>query len=125
VEALPEILERRPDVRLRIAGLGSQEQRLLALAERLGVADRVAIAPVPPEEPEAMARLLLEASIVVALSDYESQSLVVLESLALRRPTLALYAGANREHADAGRVHAVPADATPADVARAVVELLE
>jgi glycosyltransferase involved in cell wall biosynthesis len=45
--ALPEILKRRPEARLWIAGTGPYEANLRALAHQLGVANRVDIHAVP------------------------------------------------------------------------------
>jgi glycogen synthase len=125
VAALPHVLARRPDARLRIIGSGPREQELRDLADELGVGDRVSIEAIPPDEPAAMSTALQQAALVVVLSDYESQSLAVLEALALKRPTLVRYTGANGEYADAGLVRAVSKDAGPADIAAAVVDLLE
>ncbi len=72
-----------------------------------------------------MARLLAEASIVLTLSDYESQPLAVLEALALGRPTLVQYCGGNMEFVDDGLVRSVPEGAGPDVVAEAVLDLLD
>src|SRR5262249_55524255 len=50
IAALPNVLERRPDARLWIAGSGPYEAKLETLAERLGVRDRVDIHAVPANE---------------------------------------------------------------------------
>jgi glycosyltransferase involved in cell wall biosynthesis len=88
IEALPILNRTHPGIRLRIAGSGPYEKALRKLSASLGVAGQVEIAPVPPAQRQEMARLLGCADIVVALSEYESQGLAILEALAAGKPVL-------------------------------------
>lgn len=83
IAAMPHLKQSRPDVRLRIVGSGPYEQELRRLAANLGVADRVEIAAIPPDDRGGMARLLRRADLVVAFSAYESQGIGIGEALAL------------------------------------------
>src|SRR6185312_2251992 len=73
IEALPYIRARRPEARLRILGRGPYEPQLRRLADRLNVARHVEIGALPPSDRSAIAGVLAESSVVVLLSDYESQ----------------------------------------------------
>lgn len=125
VGAMPAILARRPEMRLRIAGAGPYEGELRALVARLGLEERVTIAAVPASDPAGMARLLAEAAVVVTLSDYESQPLAVLEALALGRPTLVQYCSGNMEFVDDGLARSVPEGSGVDAVAEAVLDILD
>jgi glycosyltransferase involved in cell wall biosynthesis len=124
IEALPEIIRRRPDARIWIAGSGPYEQALKRRARELGVAERVEIRAVRAEDPQAMADELSEVALVVLFSDAETVPIAVLEALALGRPVLVTRNRGLDELADEGLVRAVPADSGPDEVAAAVVEQL-
>jgi glycosyltransferase involved in cell wall biosynthesis len=68
--------------------------------------------------------MLSDASLVVLLSDFETQPMAVLEALALGRPTLETYTSGLAELADEGLVDSVPAASTPAEIADAVISRL-
>lgn len=125
IEALPELLTRRPHAHVRIAGDGSYANELQALARRLGVATRVEIGAIPPSDRSGMADLMARAGVVALLSDYESQGLAVLEALALGRPVVVTDATALHEFVLGGLAHGVPAQASPREVAEAIVQGLE
>lgn len=125
VEALPALARARPGTRLRIVGTGPYESELRRLAERLGVADLLMIAPVPADRRDEMARLLQSAACVVALSDYESQGLAIQEALGLGRPLVVSdnsALGGLRHHAN---VRTVPRSATPEQIADEIDALLD
>jgi glycosyltransferase involved in cell wall biosynthesis len=123
--AFPRVLERFPKARLRIAGSGPEAHRLLRTADALGIADRVAVEPVPSSDREGMASLLSQAALVVLLSEYESQSIAVHEALTLGRPVLVAYTSALRELADRSLAAAVPPDATADEIAAALIRQLK
>jgi glycosyltransferase involved in cell wall biosynthesis len=83
IAALPAVLRRRPDARLWIAGSGGYEGDLRALAERLGVHDKVEIRSVPPDERTRMARELGSAAVVVLASEFETHPIAAIEAAAL------------------------------------------
>ncbi len=122
--ALPAILKQIPDARLWIAGEGPFEPALRALAHRLGVADRVEIRAVPPDQRGRMADELSQAAIVVLLSEYETHPIAALEALSLGRPLLVADAAGLGDLARKGWAKAVPVGSSPEDVAAAVVAQL-
>lgn len=124
IAALPQLMLTRPGVRLRIVGSGPYETQLHAAARQLGVADRVAIAAIPASDRSAMADLMASAGVVVLLSDYESQGLAVVEALALGRPVVVTDATALHEFVARGLARGVPAGASPAELAAAILEAL-
>ncbi len=124
IAALPGVLARQPEARLRIVGTGPYEPELRRLAVELGVAERVEIGAISSADREAMARLLASAGAVALLSDYESQGLGATEALALGCPLLVNDASALSDLTRYPLVRAVPPDAGPEAVAGALLELL-
>jgi glycosyltransferase involved in cell wall biosynthesis len=88
IAAVAHLRADRPGIKLRIAGSGPFQADLTRLALRLGVQDRVTIAPVSSEDRGAMASLLASAGVVVLLSEYEAHPIAVMEALALGRPVV-------------------------------------
>jgi glycosyltransferase involved in cell wall biosynthesis len=125
IDALPHVLARRPDARLRIIGSGPYDAQLTRLAHARGVADRVQIGPIAGADREAMAVALSEAAVVTLLSDYESQGIAAWEAIQLRRPVLVADGSAFSELARRGLARAVALDSSPEQVAAAIVEQLE
>jgi glycogen synthase len=124
IAALPEVLKQQPDARLRIVGGGPYEGDLCRLARNLGVADRVAIGPIPPTDRQGMAALLGRAALVALLSDYETHPIAALEALALGRPVLVTHTSGLGELADRGHARSVPLGSSPAQIASAMLEQL-
>jgi glycosyltransferase involved in cell wall biosynthesis len=124
VEAMPALTRASPGIRLRILGSGSYESQLHRLADRLGVADAVEIAGVPAERRESLGRLLQQAAVVVALSEYESQGLAIQEALGLGRPVVVSDSSALAELTRHENVVALPKSADSDDVATAILQLL-
>src|SRR4051794_14337168 len=118
IEALPEIIRRRPDARLWIAGSGPYEEALKRKARDLGVAEAVDIRAVPADDRLAMADQLSRVALVVLFSDAETVPIAVLEALALGRPVLVTRSRGLDELADAGFVRAIPHDSGPHQIAR-------
>ena len=124
IAALPKVLEQVPDARLRIVGEGPYESSLQKMARQLGVAERVEIRAITPEDRGSMFALIARANLVTLLSEYESQGIAVLEALALRRPVLVADTSGLRELAERGLACAVPLESTPEEVATAVINQL-
>ena len=120
IEALPHLLSRVPEARLRIAGTGPYEPELHRRAARLGVADRVRIAGIPPGDRVGMATLLASASVVAILSEYESQGLSAVEAAALGRPLVVTDATALHELVERGVADGIPQNSRPEAVAVAL-----
>jgi glycosyltransferase involved in cell wall biosynthesis len=123
--ALPLVLDRRPDVRLWIAGAGPYEDELRSQSVRLGVDDRVEIAAVDPDQRGELARRLAQASLVCLMSEFETQPIAALEAAALGRPLLVADAPGLRQLADEGLARAVPLDSTSAALARSILDELD
>ena len=125
IAALPHVLARRPDVRLWIGGVGPEEDALRALAAELGVASRVEIRGVPPQERERMARELARVDTVVSLSDFETQPIAALEALSLGCKVLVAQAPGLDALAASGLASSVALDAAPPVVGAAILHALE
>jgi glycosyltransferase involved in cell wall biosynthesis len=125
IDALPNVVARRPDARLLIVGTGPYEGALRQRAQARGVADRVRFTSVPPDDREGMAALLREVSLVVLMSEFETHPLVALEAAAARRRLLVADRGGLLELAREGLAQAIPLAAAPDQLACAIVEQLE
>jgi glycosyltransferase involved in cell wall biosynthesis len=125
IEAMPELIRRVPDARLRIAGAGPYESELRALVSSLGLEQRVTIAAIPGSERQKLADLLASAGLFVLLSEYEAHPVAVMEALSLRRPVLVSDTSGLRELATRGLCRSIPPDADPKDVASAMADELE
>lgn len=124
IEVLPQLIEAVPQTRLQIYGggdSGSNEPELWALAQSLGVADRVSITALPPEDREGMARALSQADVFVAMSDYEAHPVAVMEALSLGCSVVGLDMAGIGELVHEGWVRGVDANATPQERAQAIL----
>ena len=124
IAALPHVLAERPDARLMIVGTGPYESALRRQAAKNRVDHRVEFTSVSPDDRVGMARLLRRVSLVVLLSDFETQPLVVLEAAAAGNRLLVSDRAGLRELAEDGLARAVAPDARPAVVGRAILEEL-
>lgn len=125
ISALPYIRERRPGIRLWIAGGGPQEPELRALADRLGVADRVEIRAVPILERHRLALELARVELVVSMSEFESQGIAVLEAVGMGCRAIVADTPGLRMLAERGLARAIPHASSPREIADAVIEGLE
>lgn len=125
IEAMPHVLERRPDARLWIGGAGPYEATLARLAERLGVSEHVEIRAIPIDERTRMAEELSRVKVVVCLSDFESQPIAPLEALCCGCRLVVADAPGLDELAEQGLASAVSLDSTPPEVATVVLRELE
>lgn len=110
IAALPHLARMRPGIRLWIAGTGPYEAELRALAERLGVRERVDIRAVPPQDRAAMAARVSQAALVTLMSDFETHPIAALEAAALGRRLLVADSPGLRPLADQGLATCVPAE---------------
>ena len=107
-----------PGWRLLIAGEGPERGALEALAERLGVADRVRLlGPVPHTQ---LARLYGAADLSVLSSAREGWANVLLESMACGTPVVASPIPGNDEVVQGGAAGLIAAARTPGAIADAV-----
>jgi glycogen synthase len=121
IEAMPYVLEARPEARLWIAGNGPYEAELRRLVTRLGLGERVEIRAIPPGERARMAEELSRTSLVVLLSDFETHPIAALEALALGRPVLVADSSGMRALAQKGLARSVSLKSTPRQIAEAVL----
>ncbi len=124
IAALPYILAHYPNARLRIVGEGPYKAALLAQSAELGLAHCVEIGGIPAAERAQMATTVAAADVVTLLSDYETHPIAALEALALKRPVLVTDTSGSAELAAQGLARAIALQATPQQVAQAVMEQL-
>jgi glycosyltransferase involved in cell wall biosynthesis len=124
IEALPHLLGRVPEARLRIVGNGPYEPELRRRAAELGVADRVQIAGLPAADRAGMATVLASAGVVAILSEYESQGISAVEAATLGRPILVTDATALHELVERGVAAGIPEHSSPEAVAAALEQQL-
>jgi len=122
--AMPRLLEIDPGARLRIVGAGPYESELRRAARESGVGERIEIGPIDPADRAGMGALLSRANVVVAMSEYESQGIAVIEALGLRRRVIVAETAALREFARAGVARGIPLESTPVQLAEAIHEEL-
>jgi glycosyltransferase involved in cell wall biosynthesis len=116
-----EALTHLPGHRLVLVGDGPERGALAALAERLGVADRVRFAgPVPHAE---LPRWYTAADLLVLASSREGWANVLLEAMACGTPVVATPAWGSSEAVAAPEAGIVVDEATPAAIAAAVTQL--
>lgn len=125
IAALPHIRQQRPDARLLILGVGPYETELRSLAQRTGMTDHVDIRSVPASNRQLMAEVLMGATVVALMSEYEAHPIAVMEALALQRPVLVADTSGLRELAEQGLVRALPLHSTPREVAQAVLRQID
>lgn len=125
IEALPHLLAEHPDAHVQVLGFGPYEDDLYALAESLGVRDRVSIEFIPPVDRALMAQRVASASVMTLLSDYEAHPVAVMEALTAGTPAVVSRTSGLTELADAGLVIGVEQDATPEETAAAIARQLE
>jgi glycosyltransferase involved in cell wall biosynthesis len=124
LRAMPAILRAEPGTRLWIAGNGPYGHTLRGLAAELGVSDSVEFSAVPSTDRAGMIDRLAQVDVAILLSEFETQPLAVLEALALRRSVLVANTPGLSELADAGLARSVRLEASPEEVAAAVLDLL-
>jgi glycosyltransferase involved in cell wall biosynthesis len=121
LRALPTVLERAPNARLVLAGSGPYEEPLRAMANQLGVGDRVTICGFGPERRAAMGKLVSDADVMCLLSEYEAQGIAVYEALATGTKALVADTTALSELGHAGLATTIPLEAPPEHVAAAAL----
>jgi glycosyltransferase involved in cell wall biosynthesis len=122
IEAVALAAQRVTPLRLVVAGENRSwpRQDLRAIADRLGVKDRVDVRAFVPED--ELLRLYSEASVFVFLSEYEGFGLTPLEALAAGVPPVVLDTPVAREVYGTAARYVSSSD--PSIVAEAIVELL-
>jgi glycosyltransferase involved in cell wall biosynthesis len=124
IGAFPYVLNREPEAQLLVVGTGPYEADLRQLARELGIEDRVEFTSTPPDQPMAMAELLLRVSLVVLMSDFETHPLVALEAAGAGRRLLVADTSGLAEIAADGFARAIPLDESAEGIGAAVIEEL-
>ena len=102
IEALPHLLKSHPTAHVLVLGSGPYESDLLALAESLGVRDRVSVEFIPPVDRRLMGERMASASVMTLLSDYEAHPVAVMEALTAGTPAVVSRTSGLTELADMG-----------------------
>jgi len=125
INALPMVLEKNPNVKLRIVGGGPYEAELRQLVRDKGLEAHVEIGAIPAEDRQGMAGLLSQASLVVLFSEYEAHPVAVMEALSLGCSVLVYDTSGLSELAHKGWVRAIAPNSTSDEVAQAILNQLE
>ena len=123
--AFAELLKIRPNATLKVIGEGPYKPELLALVEKLGLKDRVAVGGIPPERRKEMGSTLASASVIVLLSDYEAHPVAALEAISLECSVIANNSTGFAEMAKSGLLRGIDPQASPKAVAAAIVEEID
>ena len=118
VAALPFLEE---DFCLEIIGQGSYKAKLVELAGKLGVKDRVRFYQNLPRR--GFVRMLAEAGVFVVLSLYECFSIVVAEALAAKTPCIVANTSALREWVDDRNCFGIDYPVDASKLARLIVKV--
>ncbi|HEX7086288.1 MAG TPA: glycosyltransferase family 4 protein [Vicinamibacterales bacterium] len=123
IRAFALVRQQRPDARLTIAGRGSRERLLRALAAELGVADAVRFAgTVPPAE---MPALLDTAGVFVNASTLDNQPVSILEAFAAGLPVVSTGTGDIADMLRGGELGTLVPPEDPAALAEGVLRILD
>ncbi len=124
IEAMPDVLRAVPEARLLVVGSGPYQDELERLIRTLGVTDAVDLTSVSQHDRAGMGRLLAEATVSIALSDYEAEGIGVIESRAMGCRVIVTAGTALRELIDSTAVVGVPPDPPKPVVAAAMIDAL-
>ncbi len=124
LRAMPEILRRAPDARLAVIGTGPYEEQLRQMARELGVAKRFSISSFGPERRGGLGRMIADADVFCLLSDYEAHPVAVMEAVGMGTKALIADTSGLTELGEEGLATPIAVDATPEEVAAAVLALV-
>lgn len=122
LHSLPELAARFPDIRYIIGGTGPHAGRLVALAQELGVADRVIFAGFIPNH-ELCAYYQL-CDVFAMPSQKEGFGIVFLEAMTCGKPVIAGNRDGSVDALDGGRLGVLIDPESPTEMIRAVTALL-
>jgi glycosyltransferase involved in cell wall biosynthesis len=125
IEALPHLLRTHQEAHVQVLGSGPYEPDLLALADSLGVRDRVSVEFIPPVDRALMGERMASAGVMTLLSDYEAHPVAVMEALTAGTPAVVSRTSGLTELADMGWAVGVDQDATPEETAAAIARQLD
>ena len=122
LRAACHVLDRRPDTRFVLAGIGPQEAEYRDLARHLGIGDSVHFLGFRNDIPEIIAALTVS---VLPSVDCDASSTVLKESLACGVPAVATSIGGAREILRDGETGLVVPPRDPRRMADAILSLLD
>ncbi len=120
IQAMPELLRRVPDARLKIVGSGPYERDLRKMVASHGLGDIVTFVSIPSTERSRLTDLFCSAGLVVLLSDYEAHPVAVMEALSVHCRVLVTDTSGLREIAQKGLCRSIPLDSSPGRIAAAI-----
>lgn len=123
LKAMPEILRRAPGARLELIGSGPFEGPLREMARDLGVAEKVTIRSFGPDERGRLGRVVSDADVVCLLSEYEAHPVAVMEAVGSGTRALVADTSGLSELGTAGLATTIALDASPQQIATAVLAL--
>lgn len=123
LSAMPDVLKEAPDARLALIGEGPFEPALRNLARELGVTNHVTIQGFGPDERGKLGKVVSDADVVCLLSEYEAHPLAVMEAIGTGANALVANNSGMSELGRAGLASTIALDATPYEVATAVLTL--
>ena len=123
VQAAAAVAPRRPQARFLIIGDGDQRARLAAQIAAAGLTRQVFLAGAQPHE--TVASWLAASDLFVLPSHFEGLPLSLLEAMAAGCPAIATSVGGNTEVIDSDAVGVLVAPHQPAELAAAIVRLLQ
>jgi glycosyltransferase involved in cell wall biosynthesis len=123
LRAMPAILAQAPNARLMLVGSGPYEDPLRAMANRLGVADRVSICCFGPDQRAALGRLVADADVCCLLSECEAHPIAVMEAVGAGTKALVADTSGLSELGRAGLVTTIALEAPAEEVAATALAL--
>lgn len=123
LKAMPEILRQAPDARLAVIGTGPFEQQLRDLAAELSVSQQFSILSFGPDQRGGLGRIVSDADVVCLLSEYEAHPVAVMEAVGAGTPALVADTSGLTELGVQGLATTIALDASPQEIATAVIEL--
>ena len=121
--AMPNILAQAPGARLVLVGDGPYEKELHAMADRLGVADRVSICSFGPERRGSFGRLVADADLFCLLSESEAHPIAVMEAVGAGTAALVADTTGLSELGRAGLVTTIALKSSAEQIAAAALDL--
>ena len=121
--AMPAILAQAPNARLVLVGNGPYEKPLRAMANRLGVADRVSICCFGPDRRGSLGRLVADADVFCLLSESEAHPIAVMEAVGAGTKALVADTSGLSELGRAGLVTTIALEASAEQIAATALDL--
>jgi glycosyltransferase involved in cell wall biosynthesis len=121
--AMPDILAQAPEARLFLVGDGPYEKALHAMANRLGVADRVSICSFGPDRRASLGRLVSDADLFCLLSESEAHPIAVMEAVGAGTKALVADTTGLSELGRAGLVTTIALKASSEQIAATALDL--